>query len=276
MPQLMVDTNADSPSAMRRTAALIMELAAEREADDTYGGTEAMIIAPNVTVKEDTNVDTAAIFKRQPAGLDGHGEAKPAPVLLPQPSAVAGRGSMDTTPVATGPQSTGPAELDDTGLPWDERIHQKAKGKLKLDGSWKLIKGTDKVAAAAIIAELRQSHPVAASPSVQTTAAVAPPPPPQVAPPPPPATMAAQPTPVASSSVPLAPGNTAEGVTAFRMLMQKITAATAAGQLSNVQVDAALESVGLPPRQLVALVQPANASRVPGVAAYIDACLAAG
>lgn len=259
MPQLMVDTNADSPSSMRRTAALIMELANERDAED--GAIPPLAIAPGIK-PVDTNIDTAAIFKRQPAGLDGHGEDKPAPVGTAQPSAGV---------------SAGPVELDDTGLPWDARVHQQSKGKLKLDGSWKLIKGVDKVAAAAIIAELRQSYPRTASPSVQAPPAqVAPPPPSQVAPPPPPATMAAQSTPVASSAVPLAPGNTAEGVTAFRMLMQKIAAATAAGQLSNVQVDAALESVGLPPRQLVALVQPANAAKVPGVAAYINACLAAG
>lgn len=55
--------------------------------------------------------------------------------------------------------------------------------------------------------------------------------------------------------------------------MQKITSNTNAGKLSNEQVDAALASVGLPPRQLIALVnQPAL---IPGMSAYIDACLAA-
>ena len=53
--------------------------------------------------------------------------------------------------------------------------------------------------------------------------------------------------------------------------MQKITTNTNAGKLSNDQVDAALGSVGLPPRQLIALVN--QAALIPAVSAYIDACL---
>jgi hypothetical protein len=54
--------------------------------------------------------------------------------------------------------------------------------------------------------------------------------------------------------------------------MQTITANTNTGKLNNDEVDAALKSVGLPPRQLISLVQ--NPDKVQGVADYIAAVLA--
>ena len=234
-----------------------------RDAEDTPAGSPA--IRPNTrrvpelaaAGESAPNVDTAAIFAKTTA---------PAPVpsvilpLAPPPPA-------PVAPVASaGPAvAAGPVERDSTGLPYDARIHQATRGK-KTDGTWKLKKGLDPAIATAVTAELRgATAPGVAGP------ALAPPPPSMVAPPPPAAAVAPQPGPVAGGPAPLASGDTP--VTAFRKLMQVITANTNTGKLTNDEVDAALKSMDLPPRQLISLVQ--NPDKVAGVAAYVEAVLAA-
>src|SRR6185369_6722013 len=81
------------------------------------------------------------------------------------------------------------AEYDSAGMPWDARIHQKAKGKKK-DLTWKLIKGIDPAVVQTVTAELMArkiatpQSPSAATPALQPAApgAIAvtsvPPPPP--------------------------------------------------------------------------------------------------
>lgn len=48
-----------------------------------------------------------------------------------------------------------PQGVDKTGLPWDSRIHAKAKQPMKADGTWKRRKGIDKDYYAQIEAEIR-------------------------------------------------------------------------------------------------------------------------
>lgn len=272
----MIDTAADTTTLMRRAAQFLITEADARDADENTSGLVHPLKIVPAPREEAPKIDTAAIFGKQPAGLDGHGEAKttapviltdvaaliapPPPVILPPPAPL--------PPVASaGPAQSAahPVERDSSGLPYDARIHQTARGK-KRDGAWKNQKGLDPAVIAAVTAELRNTASVAGP-------ALAPPPPPPaptapVAPPPPVGTAnTSQPAPV--------PGASAQGsVTAFRELMQKITANTNTGKLTNVQVDAALQSVGLPARQLISLVQ--NPDKVADVAAFIDACLAAG
>lgn len=106
-------------------------------------------------------------------------------------------------PIAAAAQSavSALAEYDSAGMPWDARIHQKAKGQ-KRDGTWKLIKGVSDYVVLVVTTELA-SRKIAttASPSVSPAiehlrgAAIhtaVPVPPPFGAVPPPPATVAPQ------------------------------------------------------------------------------------
>jgi hypothetical protein len=66
---------------------------------------------------------------------------------------------------------------DSAGMPWDARIHQKAKGKKK-DLTWKLIKGIDEATVIAVTSELAaRKIATPASPSVAPAAFVPPLPP---------------------------------------------------------------------------------------------------
>jgi len=260
--QLMIDTAADTTTLMRRAAQFLITEADARDADEsTPPAFRIPALTPAAPVREAAPViDTAAVFAKKPAGLDGHGETKTAaPVILtdvaPVPIPVAPPAPIAIVPAAPAAPAA-PAEYDSAGIPWDARIHQTAKGK-KTDATWKLKKGLDPSIATAVMAELRNVTPAAVAPPPPATAPVAPPPP---------ATD--------TSSIAAVPGTPAQGsVTAFRELMQKITANTNTGKLTNDEVDAALKSVNLPPRQLISLVQ--NPDKVGGVAAYIDAVLAA-
>lgn len=268
--QLMIDTAADPTDLLRRAAKFLTVEADARDADEGKLASDIKtntLRIPELLAAGDSApaVDTAAIFggaKKLPAGLDGHGENKappPPPLVIPVAPVVAPTIVAATVaPVAAGSTVS---ERDSSGIPFDARIHQTAKGK-KTDGTWKLKKGLDPTIAAAVTAELRGTNPAPA-------AAAAPPPPPvtQVAPPPP----VDSPVPTGQPAA-LSPG-APTGVTAFRVLMQTITANTNTGKLTNDEVDAALKSVNLPPRQLISLVQ--NPDKVAGVAAYIDAVLAA-
>lgn len=191
----------------------------------------------------------------------------PALSLAPAPSAAA----------ATGVASA-PAEYDAAGIPWDARIHQKAKGKKK-DLTWKLIKGIDEAVVVAVVAELAaRKIATPASPSAAPAAAPAVPPPPSAvgAVPPPPATVAPQvflpesnnagqqnsvPVPPVPSAAPAetvsAPNAPAAGVVpvppvpaagpvgvTYRSLIDKMTAGTKAQTLSAAKVLEIVTSCG--------------------------------
>lgn len=279
----MIDTVTDDLPTIRRTATLLQDIADQREESDT---------ALAESIRNDLNdvpagtkgvepeappvVDTAAIFGRpsaarlddgslaQPAGLDGHGAAPPPPPLPPVIVPPA-----PPAPLALVPSAGLPVELDSAGIPHDARIHQDSRKKNK-DDTWQNRRGLDKTTLAAITAELkfnaqqqqRQPAPPTAPAPPIAPAGVAPPPPPPVTVPVPP---------VGASG--LLPGAAPGGIVGFRELMQKITANTNSGKLTNEQVDAALHSVGLPPRQLIGLVSAPEL--IPNVTSYIDACLAA-
>lgn len=74
-----------------------------------------------------------------------------------------------------GPANPNPPQFDNTGLPWDERIHAKTKA-FNADGSWRGRRGVDKSVAAAIEAQLRAGN----APAPQYTAPTAHIPPPDM------------------------------------------------------------------------------------------------
>lgn len=274
MPQIMIDTATDSIESLRRFAKLMQDEADFREEETTRILEDAAKVpagtlvgkgkepaAPVVDVAPEVN--TAAIFGGAPVstlppvvGYDP--PAYTPPVLVPAaPSPV-----LPAAPVL----QVG-AELDSAGLPWDARIHQETRKQNK-DKTWQNRRGIDKDMLAAVTTELKFNLQQQQQMQQSAPTATAPPPPPaapQLAPPPPPAALAPPPPPV----TPAAPG----GVTGFRELMQKITAGTSGGKLTQEQVDAALASVGIPPRQLIALVTAPQ--HISAVSAYIDAYLMA-
>lgn len=84
------------------------------------------------------------------------GIVPPAPVATAAPPVTSNAGSAaDAVGVVS-------AEADSAGMPYDDRIHQKAKGKKK-DGTWKLIKGVDTAIVQAVTAEIAARR--AASPA---------------------------------------------------------------------------------------------------------------
>jgi hypothetical protein len=87
---------------------------------------------------------------------------KPAFTTVP-PSVSTESGTIPSPPVLTEPGIIPPppvdVELDSAGLPWDARIHGKAKGKLAKTQEWKKIRGIDKNLVAQVEAELRAKYP---------------------------------------------------------------------------------------------------------------------
>jgi hypothetical protein len=82
------------------------------------------------------------------------------------------RGKAELPPAKTEPSSvtTTDVELDSDGIPWDHRIHGKARKKLAKEGTWKLIKGVDKMLVESVLAELKMAMaaPAAITPEVPT------------------------------------------------------------------------------------------------------------
>lgn len=174
----------------------------------------------------------------------------------PPPPTDAAAGIPPPPPAAVGAAPAAPAaasvpqvevERDSAGLPWDERIHQKTRGKKK-DGTWKIQKGIDAAVVQAVVTELagqRLAAPVA------VTAATAP-----IFPAPP-------------GSPPSAPGPTPAGVT-FRDFMAKVSKLTVDGVLTPLQVSTFVQKHGA--QNLGALLS--RADLIPAINADIDLHLA--
>lgn len=96
---------------------------------------------------------------------------------IPAPVASGETAPAPAAPVAPAPQVTpaevAAAELDADGLPWDERIHASTKTKTA-KGVWTKRRGTDDATHDAVIAELRQQYPQAASEPAAPAAPAAP------------------------------------------------------------------------------------------------------
>lgn len=126
------------------------------------------------------------------------------------------------TSVTTDDMPPATVELDSNGLPWDARIHGKAKNKNKGDGSWKYIKGIDReTLVPQVEVELRAALDAA----------------------PPAESVFASPTPGANGDTPPPPPE--GGPTTFPEMLLLVTAAKASKKISDADIDAALAAVGL-------------------------------
>ncbi len=151
--------------------------------------------------------------------------------------------SMPTLPSAVAAASTSPTipappegvEIDNTGLPWDVRIHASTKA-TNADGSWRTKRGVDPALAAIVTAEIRSvmaapgaplSPPVAETAPAVVDPAVA-----FAAPPPPP---------VAETVADPAPAPMAE----FPRIMKIITEKQAAGLVTTELVRGIAVQLGL-------------------------------
>lgn len=164
------------------------------------------------------------------------------------------------------------AEYDSAGMPWDARIHQKAKGKKK-DNTWKLIKGIDAAIVQAVTAELAARKGASAPVSLPGTSftstgtgavgtyTVSVPPVANVPAPP------GVPAPPASApvSVPPPPAVGAVSASPYRALIDKITEFTKAGKLAPAKVAEICQSHGAPSLMALNGMQTQMSVRDPGL-----------
>jgi len=130
--------------------------------------------------------------------------------------------SETTMPVNDVSTSSGttviPDDLDSAGYPWDERIHAGSKTKNK-DGSWKLKRGVDKT----LVQQIRAEHTALPRP-------FAPPVSPVLTPP---------------VSPVLTPPGTTTGTTSWPTVLQRVSAAQAAGNLDVTKMTEYLNNHGI-------------------------------
>lgn len=285
--QLMIDLDTETAQGLRMAATLLMNYAVMKDKQPAPA-TSVVAAIPEVPAPPSAPVtivppppSNVLPFVPPPPTIPGVPVAAvpiaPAPVNVSIPAA--GVTNASTAP-ATPPASNVPLEYDAAGMPWDARIHQKAKSRKK-DGTWKLQKGIDQTLVQSVVSELaaKRLSPSAApllSMTAPLPATVVPPPPPVPlnalnepfvpavppppnVPPPPPADVPA-PSPVDTSAV--------SGVT-FRQLLDKITEGTKAGKLDPLKVAQIVQQHGAP--NIMSLKGMAHL--IPDVSASIDAAL---
>lgn len=184
--QLMIDTQSESIAALALAIAFLSDIKTLREAEEAVspGGFELTAVdspAPIVPAGTSSNVlPFVPPVPAAPAAIIGAPSAVSAASVIPVPlvptvpavpaaptaSVVA---STAVTPVL--PAAAPSADVHDSaGVPWDGRIHQKAKSKKK-DETWKLQKGIAPELVTSVIQELvaagriRTASPVSLPPT---------------------------------------------------------------------------------------------------------------
>jgi len=175
-----------------------------REAYISEGWTDAMLIEHGYMIE----------IKKPVAPAPAPAPAAPLPIAPPAPT-VSSVAPPVPTIVPTQDATARSEELDSDGLPWDARIHSGERTK-KVDGVWKVKRGTPPELVAQVLAELREKYPAKSIPAASAATA-------------PTATPPAQ----------------APTVNEFVALIQKINPAVVAKTLTQADVLAAVQSVGL-------------------------------
>ena len=209
----------------------------------------------------------------------GQLEVSPAAAFGGAPAAPANTAPITTTPgpvsLAAGAAPAG-VELDEHGLPWDNRIHAESKGKIA-DGSWRKKRGVDPALVAQVEAELRQVMGAPSGPLGASTVPSAPTPPLATAAP----VTVSLPTASVSPAVvppPPAPAPAALGVEVaqpdprqqFVALIGRASAAIQAGKVTQEEIKQVCQGAGIPALPLLAN----RLDLVATVAASIDAIIA--
>lgn len=302
--QLMIDISIETPAALRLAAAFLvdhaalLEAAAQEVRDATPTGRPAAPPPPppsSVPAGTSTNVTPFPAPPAPPAPSAPSASAPPAPPAAPTPA-------PPSLPASSPTSAAGPDELDSAGVPWDARIHQKAKSKKK-DNTWKLQKGIAETTVAAVMQELSAqgrirapgegvpaapsfpgSVPVPAVPSVPAASGL-PAPGGATVPVPPVATNGGIPAPSVTfpgtgPAVPLPPSSVLgvpntdnAGVVpqiGFRELVAKITAARGQNRVTAEEVSGLVAQAGAPNLQTLG----AMAHLVPVVDQLLDVLLA--
>lgn len=191
----------------------------------------AAAAAPTSTAVEDDDADPDALDNDAGADDDHDADpdaleaaaAAPAPSLPPVPTAPA----LPPLPAATTAPAAAPApvtaDVDASGIVWDERIHAGTKTKTK-DGMWKKKRGVDPAVVTSVEAELR-GHGPATPPAPAPAAAPAPAPVPV-----PPVAAAAAP---AAPVPPVVTQATEDPRAMGAMIIQRLVAAKGAGKIDQ-------------------------------------------
>jgi hypothetical protein len=120
-------------------------------------------------------------------------------------------------------------ELDANGLPWDGRIHSRAKTK-NSDGTWRYMRGVQDAAISKVEAELKQSLSAPVPPSNVATAPIPPPPAPMM------------PWSPLADVVPPPPSITKD----FPTLMELISRGVTAGKIGSPDIIKIVQEFGVP------------------------------
>lgn len=277
--QLMIDTDTETPENLRLIAGFILGLCDKGtrfDAPPVGETTGESIVVPLVPPPPPPPAGAAA------TAADILASANVRTDLSLPPS------SQTTSAPPAPPSPPASAEYDASGMPWDERIHQKGKNK-KRDGTWKLKKNADPAIVQAVVSELaarRQPFGLTSQPAATPSAHVnelsfdpakvfggenaAAPLPPGAMAPPPPVAPAAPPVPLPpAAAIPM--GAPTPGVISFRDLVAKIIAGTKSGKFTTDQVTAIVQASGAPSLQVLSTM----ANLIPQVNAQIDALFAA-
>lgn len=269
MPQIIVDTATESPASLSLISRLLQDYAImkakdEQQAAHEYPARESdapiahaggdmrgpvpplveIPVAPGAPVDEQ---DPAKLFAANKSNNVLPFPVPTAPIAAAPPVTETAATVPVAPPVAVVSAAVS-AEVDKAGVPWDGRIHSSAKGK-KQDGTWKLMRGVDKSLVTMVLHEITPKPHVVAGVIVPpgTVAAVATPVAPPLVPSVPfvPVAPAAGVVPVGPAAVSLNP------VQQFQAFMQAVTAAQAAGTLTQTQVLEAVKAEGVPQLQLL-------------------------
>ncbi len=279
--QVIFDTKHDTPADFKRASdwlaslstpgAVIVSTHNHVQATTGAAATEpsaAEVFAGNAPAAAASSGADAAASTNAPV-VPPAGVVMPPPVTVP-PAATAPPAGAPLAPAAPMTSANG-VELDSRGLPWDARIHSLGAGNTHpktANGQWKQkrgINGGDLIAR--VEAELRTVLAAGGGAVVTPPAAVTPPPPTGVTPPPPAAVV--PPPPVVPNGAPPAPPAATGVCDSMPKLMTKITDAMGSAKLTQAQVLAAVQSVGL--TELSQLTH--RPDLIPGVAQYLDTIL---
>lgn len=287
--QIMIDTLADTPSALRLAAQFLIDHASLREALNAGAGLAVDVPtgtqqppAPPAPPVPATSATAPAISTATPSSAPAVVPPPPPTLsIVPPPPAAMPPEAPEAPAVLPVTGSTAPVDefYDDSGVPFDARIHQKSKNKKK-DGTWKVQKGLDPAIVEAVMRELapRIRRPGAAATPAQTpppagaSAPVSlppvPPPPGAIVPPPPPPLPPQAQAPITTPGAEATPGGPA--VDPFRALVSKITNARREQKISPEEVTQCVTAAGAPSLQLLNNMP----HLIPNVEAGIDAILA--